>query len=83
MCIRDRFKPALRWDAAQLVFGEILGDLSAGGVEVSVKVGAHPAFGSIATVSLKGVSDARRGELALQVHERLKPFVLRHEIAQH
>ncbi|HLX79554.1 MAG TPA: acyl-CoA synthetase [Burkholderiales bacterium] len=77
------FKPALRWDAAHRVFSQILGDLSTGGVEVSVKVGAHPAFGSIATVSLTGVPDAsRRGELARQVHERLKPFVLRHEIAQ-
>jgi fatty-acyl-CoA synthase len=75
------FKPALRWDAAHRVFSQTLGGLSTGGTEVSVTVGAHPVHGSMATITLKGVPDGERAGLAQQVHERLKPFVLRHEIA--
>jgi fatty-acyl-CoA synthase len=75
------FKPALRWDAAHRVFSRTLGGLSTGGTEVSVTVGAHPVHGSMATITLKGVPDGERTGLAQQVHERLKPFVLRHEIA--
>jgi fatty-acyl-CoA synthase len=75
------FKPALRWDAARRVFNQTLADLSTDEVDLSIEVGAHSVFGSIATVTLKGVSEERRAELAQQVHERLKLFVLRHEIA--
>jgi fatty-acyl-CoA synthase len=76
------FKPALRWDAAHRVFSQTLNDLSTGEVELSVEVGSHSVFGSMATVILKGVPEEKRAGLAQQVHERLKPFVLRHEIAQ-
>ena len=74
------FKPALRWDAARRVLSQSLDGLTKQGVEVSVEVGAHAAHGSIATVTLKGVSETGRADLEQQVHERLNPFVLRHEI---
>ena len=75
------FKPALRWDAARRVLSRTLADLSTAGVEVSVEVGAHPVYGSMARVTLKGVADAARAGLEREVHTRLDPFVLHHEIA--
>lgn len=74
------FKPQLRWDAARRVFSDALADLSHQGVEIAIAVGAHPAHGSMATVTLVGVSESARREIERQVHERLNPFVLRHEI---
>ena len=75
------FKPALRWDAARRVLRRTLADLSTAGVDVSVEVGAHPVHGSMASVTLQGVTDAARADLEREVHTRLDPFVLRHEIA--
>jgi fatty-acyl-CoA synthase len=74
------FKPQLRWDAAQRVFADTLSGLSSRGATVAVAVGAHPVHGSLATVSVSGVSPGNRGEIEQQVHEKLNPFVLRHEI---
>jgi fatty-acyl-CoA synthase len=74
------FKPQLRWDAARRVFADALAGLSSRTASVAVAVGAHPAHGSIATVTLAGVSSAERAAIEQQVHERLNPFVLRHEI---
>ena len=74
------FKPQLRWDAARRVFADTLADLSSRGASVAVAVGAHPVHGSIATVTLSGVPSAERAAIEQQVHERLNPFVLRHEI---
>jgi len=74
------FKPALRWDAAQRAFEQALAPLAGPGIGISVAVGAHGTHGSLATVSLKGVPEAMRGELGRQVRERLAPFVLRHQV---
>jgi fatty-acyl-CoA synthase len=74
------FKPALRWDAARRVLIQSLDGLTKEGADVSVEVGAHPVHGSVATVTLTGVSESARAGLEQQVHERLNPFVLRHEI---
>ena len=41
---------------------------------------AHPVHGSLATITLSGATGSKRGEIERQVHERLNPFVLRHEI---
>jgi fatty-acyl-CoA synthase len=75
------FKPQLRWDAAQRVFASALADLSQRGASVAISVAAHPVHGNLATVSIAGVPAAERAAIEQQVHERLNPFVLRHEIA--
>jgi fatty-acyl-CoA synthase len=74
------FKPQLRWDAAQRVFAAALADLSQSGQSVSVSVGAHPVHGNLATVAISGVPSAERASIEQKVHERLNPFVLRHEV---
>ena len=74
------FKPQLRWDAGQRVFAAALADLSQRGASVSVSVAAHPVHGNLATVAIAGVATAERAAIEQQVHERLNPFVLRHEI---
>jgi fatty-acyl-CoA synthase len=74
------FKPQLRWDAAQRVFAGALDDLSKRGASVAVSVSAHPVHGNLATVAIAGVPAAERAAIEQQVHERLNPFVLRHEI---
>ena len=75
------FKPQLRWDAARRVFSEVLAPLVEKGVDLSVAVGAHGTHGSLASVTIKGVVEAEREAVAREVHERLNPFVMRHEIA--
>ena len=75
------FKPQLRWDAAQRVFTDALTHLANQGIEFKVAVGAHVSHGSLATVTLVGVPQAARAAIEKDVHERLDPFVLRHEIA--
>jgi len=75
------FKPELRWDAVRRVFGETLADLTKQGLGVEVSVAAHPVHGSLATITLSGASRSKREEIERHVHERLNPFVLRHEIA--
>jgi len=74
------FKPQLRWDAAQRVFAAALADLSQSGQSVSVSVGAHPVHGNLATVAISGVPSAERASIEQKVHERLNPFVMRHEV---
>jgi len=74
------FKPELRWNAVRRVFSDVLADLQGLGVHAEVSVGAHPVHGSLATVTLEGGAEANRAEIERQVHERLNPFVLRHEI---
>ena len=74
------FKPALRWDAAQRVFAQVLAPLAEGGVEVTVRVAAHPTHGSLATVSIRGAAPGAQGASRAAGRERLAPFVMRHEI---
>jgi fatty-acyl-CoA synthase len=74
------FKPQLRWDAARRVFTDTLADLSKRGATVSISVAAHPVHGNLATIAISGVPAAKRAAVEQQVHERLNPFVLRHEI---
>ena len=75
------FKPALRREAARRVVAERLADLVAGSARMTVTIGAHETEGTLITVTLAGVEDAARAALEQQVHERLAPFVLRHEVA--
>ena len=79
------FKPQLRWDAAQRVFSDTLSPLAAEGAVATVAVGAHGTHGTLTTVTLAaapGSSLARneRERLEQLVHERLNPFVIRHQI---
>jgi fatty-acyl-CoA synthase len=74
------FKPALRWDAAQRAVTQMLADLRRQDLEIAVEVGAHPAHGSLITVTLKGLPVAARAQLEAQVHERLNPLELRHTV---
>jgi fatty-acyl-CoA synthase len=75
------FKPELRWDAAHRVLSAALADVDTKGAQLMVEVAAHPVHGSMATVTIRAAPAALRAELERQVHERLNPFVLRHEIA--
>ena len=72
------FKPALRSDAAQRAIGRMLADLPA--ATITVAVASHAVHGSLATVTLQGVAEPDRAALAQQVHERLNPLVMQHEI---
>lgn len=74
------FKPQLRWDAAQRVFAEALAPLTERGVSCDVNVGAHGTHGSLATLTVRGVAPAARDDVAKQIHDRLNPFVIRHEV---
>jgi fatty-acyl-CoA synthase len=74
------FKPQLRWDAAARVFTTILTPLRDRGIDCSVKVGPHGSHGSLATVTLAGVTEAQREALANEVHTLLAPYVMRHEV---
>ncbi len=74
------FKPQLRWDAARRVFSDALAPLVARGTACEVTVGAHGTHGSLATVTIRGVAPEAREAVAREVHERLDPFVIRHEI---
>ena len=74
------FKPQLRWNAAQRVFTQTLTPLIEQGIRYEVSVGAHDTHGSLATVTIQGVPIVSREAVAQQVHEKLNPFVIRHEI---
>jgi hypothetical protein len=45
------------------------------------EVGGHPVHGSLITVTIDGVPPEARGALEAQVHQRLAPLTMRHEIA--
>jgi fatty-acyl-CoA synthase len=74
------FKPQLRWDAAQQMFTQRLAALREQGISCEVSVGAHETHGTLAIVTMKDVPIGSRDAVALQVHEALNPFVIRHEI---
>jgi fatty-acyl-CoA synthase len=74
------FKPALRWDAAQRAVSQMLANLRQQDLRIAVDVGADPTHGSLITVRLTGLPAAARAQLEAQVHERLNPLEMRHEI---
>lgn len=74
------FKPALRWDATRRAVELMLADLQPPGGNLTVEVGAHAAHGSLITVAITGVAEPARALLERQVHERLNPLVMRHEV---
>jgi fatty-acyl-CoA synthase len=76
------FKPRLRWDAATRVFTRVLSQLTDRGIDCTVEVGPHGSHGSIAIVTLRGVSGDARQAVENEVHTLLAPFVMRHEVVQ-
>jgi fatty-acyl-CoA synthase len=74
------FKPQLRWDAATRAMTKVLAPLTGQGIDCSVRVGPHGSHGSMATVTLVDVPQDRRDAIAEEVHNKLGPFVLRHEV---
>ena len=74
------FKPQLRWDAAQRVFTQTLQGLARSGTTFDVVVGAHDTHGTLAKVTIAGVSEAERESVGQQVRAALDPFVIRHEL---
>jgi fatty-acyl-CoA synthase len=74
------FKPRLRWDAATRVFTAVLSPLCERGIDCKVEVGPHGSHGSIATVTLRSVSEASREAVTNEVDTLLGPFVMRHQV---
>ncbi|MEN9538239.1 MAG: hypothetical protein RLZZ126_474 [Pseudomonadota bacterium] len=74
------FKPALRWLAAERVFGPLLQAVARNGVQISVSVGADGTHGTLARVALRGGDPAARHGVAEAVSAALAPFTLRHEV---
>ncbi|HSH91298.1 MAG TPA: acyl-CoA synthetase, partial [Ramlibacter sp.] len=75
------FKPQLRWDAAQRKVTQLLAGLEQPGLQVGVSVGSHQVHGSLITVHLQGAPADSRPAIEREVHARLDPLVLKHEIA--
>lgn len=74
------FKPALRLDAAQRMVGQLLADLTKPGLSLQVQVGAHAVHGNLISVQLAGLADAEGAALEAEIHKRLDPLTLRHEV---
>ncbi len=74
------FKPKLRWDAAQRVFQATVESLELDGCQASISVGAHGTHGSLATVTVRGSSEASRGLITERLEEALGPFTIQHEV---
>ena len=74
------FKPALRLDAAERMVRQLLADLAAPGMSLQVQVGAHAVHGNLISVRLSGLVEAGRAGMESEIHKRLDPLTLRHEI---
>jgi fatty-acyl-CoA synthase len=74
------FKPQLRWDAAQRKVTQMLSDLQAPGLDVAVSVASHEVHGSLITVHLRTSASVGRDTIEREVHRRLDPLVMRHEV---
>jgi fatty-acyl-CoA synthase len=74
------FKPQLRWDAAQRKVSGMLADLQQADLKLAVSVATHSVHGSMITVRARGVALAQRGRIEDEVHKRLGPLVMKHEV---
>jgi fatty-acyl-CoA synthase len=73
------FKPAMRWDAAQRVFDQVLTPLKERGVGIEVSVGAHKVHGSLATVTADA-PESERAAIEEEIKALLGPFPVRYEL---
>ncbi len=73
------FKPALRWDAIEKVFSEIIApEAEKHGVEIKVSVGADDIHGTLANIS---AVDGKIGDsLSGEIETLLAPFSVRHHL---
>ena len=74
------FKPALRVDATERMVRGALADLAEGGVRLTVAVRSDAVHGQVIHVSGEGPAGAAREAVEQQVHKRLGPLPLRHEV---
>ena len=72
------FKPQLRWRAAERKVGAMLADLQSGDVRIEVSAASHPVHGSLITVQVAGGG----GAIESEIHKRLDPLVMRHEVVR-
>ncbi|HJM94369.1 MAG: acyl-CoA synthetase [Alphaproteobacteria bacterium] len=74
------FKPALRWDATERVFSELLAPVAeAAGAEINVSAGVSDAHGTLVTVSVNSARD--REALAEDINRVLSPFTTKYQIS--
>ncbi|PHP65260.1 acyl-CoA synthetase [Zhengella mangrovi] len=74
------FKPDLRYEAAKRAVLRMIAPVLEGhGCEAEVKVGAHPAFGTLISVRLSGPAEAKDGAVGA-VKAKLEPLTVRHDI---
>jgi fatty-acyl-CoA synthase len=74
------FKPTLRMDAAQRMVSDLLSDLVHDGCSFDVNVGAHEVHGQLITVTIQGVSGLQKEAIQTQIHSRLSPLVMKHQM---
>jgi fatty-acyl-CoA synthase len=74
------FKPTLRMDAAQRMVSDLLSNLVPGGASIDVSVTGHEVHGQWMNVTIRGVSDLQKEALETQIHARLSPLVMKHQL---
>ncbi len=74
------FKPTLRLDAAQRRVSDMLADLVPAGASLEVTVAAHEVYGQMITVTWSAVPPQDAAALAAQIHARLDPLVMPHQV---
>ena len=73
------FKPALRWDAIERVFSELLAPAAAAaGAEIAVAAGVSDVHGTLVTVDL--TIDKNKKDFIKKIYEILSPFTINYEI---
>ncbi len=75
------FKPTLRQDAAERMVRDLLADLATEGAAITVTVAAHAVHGQAIRVTLPASAQAAHPTLETQIHARLDPLVMPHEVA--
>jgi fatty-acyl-CoA synthase len=73
------FKPTLRLDAAQRMVTDLLADLVSPGA-LLVSVDTHEVQGHLITVRLTGLSADDHARVESQIHARLDPLVMPHQV---
>lgn len=75
------FKPALRYEAARIMFSRELEELKGEGIEGVVSVGADPAHGTLARITLSATGRHTKETAAELIRGRLGNYTLKYEIA--
>ncbi|MBL0149473.1 MAG: acyl-CoA synthetase [Ideonella sp.] len=74
------FKPALRVDAMRRVAERLIDDVAPPGVTLSVAVLPHATHGQVIRVNVAGASAEAAEAIEAQLHARLDPLAVRHEV---